>query len=458
MSQVRASLEVTIEGGDTHILSKRIATPRKLTAPRAAGDSVNYRDEILREIVSTERAYVDGLGILINHFLIPLRDEGCVTKEDIIHLFANVEVLVKVNQELLDGLERRTEEWDPNSCIGDFFLRLASFFKLYTVYCKNYELAVQTMVRCKENPHFAEFLQEREFTPEAKGLDLGAFLIMPIQRIPRYVLLLKDFLKYTPKRHPDYADINKALAEFQEVAVHVNDSMRRADEIKTIVEIQYKFGSQHTIVTPTRRFVKQGKLVKITSRFVKETLFYLFNDVLIYGYEVMGSYIFKGEIPMGTTWVRDLPNTELVRNSWQIVATKKTYTVFAADPDEKEGWMTAMNQVIDALVAKNPSLLEQRAVISMKTRGVMSWISESVGLTYAPKEFDPTYGTPHPSARTTPYNSGLPTPATQHGQPAESDESDPLLLMPSAGVGRGHPLFHSSASPPGECCTACVLM
>jgi hypothetical protein len=64
------------------------------------------------------------------------------------------------------------------------------------------------------------------------------------------------------------------------------------------------------IVTPTRRFVKQGKLVKITSRFVKETLFYLFNDVLIYGYEVMGSYIFKGEISMGTTWVRDLPNTE----------------------------------------------------------------------------------------------------------------------------------------------------
>lgn len=89
MSQVRASLEVTIEGGDTRILSKRIATPRKLTAPRgaptlpymclliliihprccamtfnfplfslfvstsstpAAGDSVNYRDEILREV------------------------------------------------------------------------------------------------------------------------------------------------------------------------------------------------------------------------------------------------------------------------------------------------------------------------------------------------------------------------------------------------------------------------
>ncbi len=29
----------------------------------------------------------------------------------------------------------------------------------------------------------------------------------------------------------DYADINKALVEFQEVAVHVNESMRRADEM-----------------------------------------------------------------------------------------------------------------------------------------------------------------------------------------------------------------------------------
>jgi hypothetical protein len=47
----------------------------------------------------------------------------------------------------------------------------------------------------------------------------------------------------------------------------------------------------------------------------------------------------------------------VVRNSWQIVAAKKTYTVYAADQDEKSRWVEAMNQVIDALVTKNPSLL-----------------------------------------------------------------------------------------------------
>jgi hypothetical protein len=43
---------------------------------------------------------------------------------------------------------------------------------------------VRTLVKCKENPQFGQFLQQREFTAEAKGLDLGAFLIMPIQVPP----------------------------------------------------------------------------------------------------------------------------------------------------------------------------------------------------------------------------------------------------------------------------------
>jgi len=42
---------------------------------------------------------------------------------------------------------------------------------------------------------------------------------------------------------------------------------------------------------------------------VKETWFFLFNDALIYAYEVVGSYVFKGEIPLGTSWIRDLIDT-----------------------------------------------------------------------------------------------------------------------------------------------------
>jgi hypothetical protein len=142
----------------------------------------------------------------------------------------------------------------------------------------------------------------------------------------------------------------------------------------------------------------------------------------------------------------------VVKYSWQIVAKAKTYTVYAGNQGEKDSWMDSMNQVIEALVTKDPSLLgktlllivppptrgllfgsrtvfpsfpcacaDQRASINVKSRGVLSWLSESVGLTYGPQQFDPMYGSstvvsPQSSRSTTPYHSGLPLQPTQYDQ------------------------------------------
>jgi hypothetical protein len=40
-----------------------------------------------------------------------------------------------------------------------------------------------------------------------KGMDLQSILIKPIQRLPKYVLLLKDLYKHTEKSHIDYENI-----------------------------------------------------------------------------------------------------------------------------------------------------------------------------------------------------------------------------------------------------------
>jgi hypothetical protein len=39
--------------------------------------------------------------------------------------------------------------------------------------------------------------------------DIFAYLIMPVQRIPRYQLLLRDLLKHTEKDHNDYESLQK---------------------------------------------------------------------------------------------------------------------------------------------------------------------------------------------------------------------------------------------------------
>lgn len=57
-----------------------------------------------------------------------------------------------------------------------------------------------------------------------KGLALQSFLIMPIQRIPRYILFLEDLKKKTPESHPDSKELANAIEKTRKMA----DSMKYA--------------------------------------------------------------------------------------------------------------------------------------------------------------------------------------------------------------------------------------
>jgi len=121
---------------------------------------------------------------------------------------------------------------------------------------------------------------------------------------------------------------------------------------------------------------------------VKECWFFLFNDILVYAYETIGFYRHKGTIPLATTWIRDLPNTQSVQNVFQIVSKVKTYTVYAETPQLKSKWMSAINDQIDALVELKPDLINERSQIKMRTRtGLQKMIGKQ--FTYSPDEFDP---------------------------------------------------------------------
>lgn len=73
--------------------------------------------------------------------------------------------------------------------------------------------------------------------PEARNLSLSSYLIMPVQRIPRYTLLLQvcgslkprvnsilllcshqDLLKNTEESHPDYTNLKLAHTRIQQVS------------------------------------------------------------------------------------------------------------------------------------------------------------------------------------------------------------------------------------------------
>lgn len=81
------------------------------------------------------------------------------------------------------------------------------------------------------------FLQECRAKPECRMIGIAEHLLTPIQRIPRYVLLLADLLKNTDSEHCDYDNLVRALDEMKKTADFINEMKRKADSRLRVVEI-----------------------------------------------------------------------------------------------------------------------------------------------------------------------------------------------------------------------------
>ena len=121
-----------------------------------------------------------------------------------------IESEVAKNSKFKDYLERCRVGASPLSPLTPFLLLLSSREFLLPLTFYLYTNASQ------------------QAAPECKNLTIDQYLIMPIQRVPRHILLLTDLIKHTPPEHPDFAALSKAVERAKEVAVVFNDAKGRA--------------------------------------------------------------------------------------------------------------------------------------------------------------------------------------------------------------------------------------
>eukprot|EP01105_Mastigella_eilhardi_P018051 TRINITY_DN416_c0_g1_i3.p1 TRINITY_DN416_c0_g1~~TRINITY_DN416_c0_g1_i3.p1 ORF type:complete len:597 (-),score=147.43 TRINITY_DN416_c0_g1_i3:56-1846(-) len=238
------------------------------------------RHNVAAEIAKTETTYVTLLNCLVQRFVCEFRQTSRgLSADDVYHMFSNIEVIRDCHERLLASLKQRVDAWDPNAAIGDIFLK-AAWIKLYRYYVNNYDNAVSTVKQCKEkHPAFRQYMDDIEYSGTLFGLGLEGLLITPVQRIPRYVLLLTDMVKTTPSCHPDYQNLNDALAVIRELASYVNQRKMDSENASQLNAIQSQLsGFSGTLVTSAgRQFIKHGPF---TINKKKEHL-WLFSDIII---------------------------------------------------------------------------------------------------------------------------------------------------------------------------------
>ncbi len=103
------------------------------------------------------------------------------------------------------------------------------------------------------------------------------YLIQPVQRIPRYVLLLEDIKNLTPPNHPDYENFGKLLPKIISIATDVNEKKREFEENVEnqgkVVELQEKLHGFNLLEYPSLRYIQEAELYFVSKTIKKVKVF-----------------------------------------------------------------------------------------------------------------------------------------------------------------------------------------
>ncbi|XP_049999510.1 FYVE, RhoGEF and PH domain-containing protein 3 [Alexandromys fortis] len=223
---------------------------------------------IAQELLHTEEAYVRRLHLLDQVFCTKMTEAG-IPPEVTTGIFSNISSIYRFHgQFLLPELQKRiTEEWDTNPRLGDILQKLAPFLKMYGEYVKNFDRAMGLVSTwTQRSPQFSEVVHSIQKQEVCGNLTLQHHMLEPVQRIPRYELLLKDYLKRLPRDAPDRKDAERSLELISTAADHSNAAIRKMEKMHKLLEVYEQLGGEEDIVNPANELIKEGNIQKLSAK------------------------------------------------------------------------------------------------------------------------------------------------------------------------------------------------
>ncbi|EXJ63149.1 hypothetical protein A1O7_03594 [Cladophialophora yegresii CBS 114405] len=220
------------------------------SVPKEVADKIDdkekKRQEVISEIMYTERDFVKDLEYLRDFWIRPLRGAGNVNspiKEErrekfVRTVFGNCLEVLSVNGKFAEELSKRQKEQHVVHSIGDVFLKWVPQFDPFIKYGANQMYGKYEFEKEKgSNPAFSRFVDETERLKESRKLELNGYLTKPTTRLARYPLLLDNVLKYTKDDNPDKKDIPKAIGLIKDFLARVNAESGKAENHFNLVQL-----------------------------------------------------------------------------------------------------------------------------------------------------------------------------------------------------------------------------
>lgn len=245
------------------------------------------RTHVLVELYDNEKIYVESLEIIIMNYMEPLKKtENTLIDQNLVdEIFCQIPFLLNHHKNFLTQLKTRLDQLDSQATIGDIFLEMltnSEIIENYVNYVNNWKRSRDIIKNAQESrPNFAKFL-ELASKNNLRKLALDSLLIKPIQKFPKYELLLQRLIKYTEEDHPDYKLLVKALKEVHEHLLKINCTEKETLDIEQLKEIEGVIEGALELVSPERQYVRYDMIVMSHGGGPKkDRALFLFTDLLL---------------------------------------------------------------------------------------------------------------------------------------------------------------------------------
>lgn len=322
------------------------------------------RDYCIRELLETEKNYVDALNMIIRHFSRPLLN--VLDSSDHHIIFNHIDELAEIHS----GFHRELLLCVSVNGFNGFKISTCFFnwkykFVIYGDYCANLPKAQNSVDElCSKNESIAISIARCQHQANDGKFKLRDLLSLPMQRILKYHLLLKELLKNTFESHDDYSGLQKAYQAMIDIGDYINEVKRDSETLQVIQGIQHSIIDlempENTELKDYGRLVNDGELkMKLDDeKSLKSRYIFVFDKVVLICKSLRnGQHTFKAalilsdfqveECPAATTTAK--PFKEKWNHQWMLVhtQTKQTYTFCVKSEEQKRKWIDAVEKALD---------------------------------------------------------------------------------------------------------------
>uniref|UniRef100_A0A4W2GWT8 Epithelial cell transforming 2 like n=1 Tax=Bos indicus x Bos taurus TaxID=30522 RepID=A0A4W2GWT8_BOBOX len=343
-------------------------------------DSAEKRTRVVRELLQSERKYVQMLEIVRDVYVRPLRaalssNRAILSAANIQIMFSDILQILCLNRRFLDDLRDRLQEWGPAHCVGEIFIKFGSQLNTYTNFFNNYPVVLKTIEKCREMiPAFRAFLKRHDKTIVTKMLSLPELLLYPSRRFEEYIHLLYALRLHTPVEHIDRGNLTIAIDQIKNYKGYIDQMKRNISMKDHLLDIQRLIWGCPTLSEANRYLIRVQDVAQLHCcdedisfylRLYEHTCdlsLFLFNDALLvssrgtshtpFERTSKSTYQFIASVALHRLIIEDIPDSKFIKNAFILQGPKHEWICATEVEDDKFLWLSVLQNAIKSSMEK----------------------------------------------------------------------------------------------------------